>query len=191
MSVITQSCTSSLTVAPSEPFFPKIPPSLPFWKPCPEDGDKIHLFTQTLTKAQHTGHFPALKGQQGMMVENWTSERLLWDPAEHSHQDSSPWEKGLLLSQSLISSEICVETEWKLHWQLCPTLPPPVAFSIFHFIKQESEKNSQIAVYSKGKAGKAGSPPEARAEQSPCKQGCVNSAGRQLFVFPTNGNYVL
>lgn len=91
-----------------------------------------------------------------------------------------PLEKGLLLSQSLISNEIRLETEWKFHRRLCPALPSSSSSSstcIFHIpilASRSQEKNSQIAVYFKGKAGKAGSPPEARAEplseQSPCKQ---------------------
>lgn len=105
-----------------------------------------------------------------------------------------------------------VETKWKLHRQLCPTVPPPpVAFSIFHFhfhfhipfipfpysismlhfSKQESEKSSQIPLIPKGELGMLAALPRPLSEQSLCKQGCVNSASRQVLVFSTNGNYVL
>lgn len=180
MSVITQlKLYFSLTVAPSEPFFfPKIPPSLTLWKflrHCPEDGVKIHLFT-----AQRW--LPSLEKALGMIVEMmW-----LWDPAERSQQDSSLWKRGC----SSLSHLSPKRNPLGNPMETSPPFPPPVAFSIFHFGKQESKSSSQIAVYSKGKALQAGSPPEALSEQSPCKQGWVNSASRQVFVFSTNGNYV-
>lgn len=116
-----------------------------------------------------------------MLESCWALQRLLWDQAEHSQEDSCLWN----LCHSLISRETPLETQCKLPWGPCPSPPAPAAFSILQFGEQEAKQSSQSAACERRSSG--GWQPSCQSH--PCKQGCANPASRQLFVFPTNGNY--
>lgn len=159
MSVITQSCTSSyipqFNCSTIRTLFPKFPPSLTLWKHCSCGTVRRMGLKSIYLHKLRLMHNTVLISHLWKDVGDDCGRLLCFGEAALASSRTFPTGflslgKGLLLCQCLISKEIRLETEWKLHRQLRAALPPPpAAFSIFHFTKQESQNNSQIAVYLK------------------------------------------
>lgn len=115
MSAITQSCTSGLTIAPSEPFF------LKFLLPSPSASIVQRMeFKSIYSHKLWPKHNTVVISQLWKDTRDDCGKLLCFGEAALGSSRTFPpgflpLEKGLLLSQSLISKVKWAETAWKPH----------------------------------------------------------------------------